>query len=276
MLDSLLQEVTNKMSKVIRGKFPLQNVFPSENDGIPFDVTFRVSKDETLSTEEIEQDKTAIDIKAHKFVLAAYSTAFRAMFYGPMKVNREVIPVKQTTVEAVRKLVSYFYELQIDGDDMTVLEILELVNLAERYDVTDLRYELDKLLRTFPITRENLMDTVEIAYQHSTFEVHSSDLLLINCAKFFLKNITSATEIVEFTVKLHERGQAAVSQELFTIVKRLESAKCRNCGEVSVSCLKGQEVVHNKLRKGLKVKKNIASSIVNEYFKSVKERKRER
>merc|ERR1712098_964171 len=166
--------------------------------------------------------------------------------------------------------------LQIDCDDMTVLEILELVNLAERYAVTDLKHDLEKLLQTFPITRENLMDTAVIAYQRSTFEAysHSSALLLLNCAKFFLKNITSASEIIEFTVKLNERGHAAVSQELFTIVKSLESAKCENCGEVS-SCLKGQEVVHIKLRKGLKVKKNIASATVNEYFMSVKDRKRE-
>merc|ERR1712142_623526 len=154
---------------------------------------------------------------------AAYSTVFRAMFYGPMKKNREVIPVKQTTVEAVQKLVSYFYELQIDGDDMTVLELFELVNLAERYAVTDLKHELEKLLQTFPITRENLMDTAEIAYQYSIFDA-GSNALLLNCAKFFLKNITSASEIVEFTVKLNERGHAAVSLELFTIVKSLESA----------------------------------------------------
>ena len=261
------------MSKVIRGKFPLQNVVPSENGGIPFDVTFRVSNDKTLSIEEVENDKTAIDIKAHRFVLAAYSSVFRAMFYGPLKENREVIPVKQTTIEAVRKLVSYFYELQIDGNDMTLLEIFELVNLAERYAVTDLKQELEKLLQTFPITRENLMDTAEIAYQYSIFDA-GSNALLLNCAKFLLKNITSASEIVEFTVKQHARGQAAVNQKLFSVVKSLESGKCGNCGEVS-SCLKGQEVVHNKLREGLKVKKNIASSIVNDYFKSVKERKRE-
>jgi len=170
------------------------------------------------------------------------------MFYGPLKETREIIPVKQTTFD---RLIKYFYQVKIYVDCFSVSEIFELLNLAERYDVAKLKIELKKMLQLFQVTRENLMETASIACQFSMFE-DSSSALLLNCAKFLYKNITSPKEIVEFTVDQHAKGLGEVHLKLFGLIKNFSG----NCGEPQ-PCLKGHRVAHHDLRKGLKVEKTI-------------------
>ena len=113
------------MSKVIQGR-SLATLLLDENvESIPFYVILRIVEDET---DLAEQDETRKDVKAHKFVLAANSPVFRGMFYGPLKETREIIPVKQTTFEAFKRLVEFFYQVKIDGSYLTILEIFELLN----------------------------------------------------------------------------------------------------------------------------------------------------
>ena len=90
-----------------------------EGDDIPFDVTFKIDVD----------DK---EIMAHKFILASVSPVFKKMFYGVMKESNDIIPVKQTPADAFSLLIDYFYQVEISCKEMTILELFELVNLAER------------------------------------------------------------------------------------------------------------------------------------------------
>ena len=75
-------------------------------------------------------------------ILASFSPVFKKMFYGAMKETRDEIPVDETTGKAFNKLVDYVYQVDINCEDMSLYELFELVNLAERYDVPELMNEL--------------------------------------------------------------------------------------------------------------------------------------
>ena len=84
--------------------------FRNANSDIPPDIFFRVSQDST-GDENVEmknEDKTKM-IGAHKLLLAGTSPVFQANFYGGMKMNGEVMVVKETTLEAFTTLLDLIY-----------------------------------------------------------------------------------------------------------------------------------------------------------------------
>ena len=78
------------------------NVFLAAKSDLPPDVYFLLPDGE----EEGNSFKT---IKAHKLLLAGVSPVFRAQFFGPMKDEREVIEVQDTTAEAFQAMVDFIY-----------------------------------------------------------------------------------------------------------------------------------------------------------------------
>jgi len=220
------------------------------DDCIPFDVTFViVEKGKDNHTQEKE-------VKAHKLILATFSSVFRAMFFGPIRESKDVIPFQETTVKAFKKMVDYFYQVDIDCGKIGVIEMCDIVNLAEKYNVPKLKEELKEQMEKMekvPISMENLIEVATaatIVSKFSNFEDVSS-VLLLNCAKVLKENIPVGVEQVKFAVDQHATGMGSIALELLTLGQSLE---CENCQEVN--CMKGQTVRRDKLRKGLKVRPN--------------------
>ena len=66
--------------------------FLAPDSDLPPDVFFLVNDEENRGGSPT--------IGAHKFILAGVSPVFRGMFYGPLKEEREVVEVKETTYKA--------------------------------------------------------------------------------------------------------------------------------------------------------------------------------
>ena len=100
------------MSSVIKGKMPEYAILFQDQetgDGIPFDVTFEIvqADDNTVTEEELVKGAKRVkrirsvkkvkkvkgEIKAHKYILAASSPVFKAMFFGLMKENKDVMKI---------------------------------------------------------------------------------------------------------------------------------------------------------------------------------------
>ena len=96
-------------------------------------------------------------------ILATFSSVFRAMFFGPMRESKDVIPVRETTVEAFKKLIDYIYQVDIDIGGIELIEVFDLVNLAERYNVPELKEELKDQMELVPVALENLMEVATMA-----------------------------------------------------------------------------------------------------------------
>ena len=193
------------------------------------------------------------EIKAHKLLLAALSPVFKTMFFGPMKDDKKVVTVKDTTYQAFVKVVEYIYQIDIDTSNMTLQEFYEIVNLAKMYDMPRLMDELKIQMDNIPLSMENLLDVAHTATQYSQFDEVSTSLLLA-CAKFLQKSIGGPIQQLRFAVDQYACGRGDTALELLTVLLDLPPLECYNCGEKD--CLTGQTVAQEKITRDLKVKVN--------------------
>jgi hypothetical protein len=98
------------------------------------------------------------EVKGHKLILGLISPGFKKQFFGNAKDEEEIIPVRQTNKEAFEKMITYIYSKPFDWSSMTVIDLYEFANLAEKYDVSSLMEEVKTQLVKYPLTMENLMD----------------------------------------------------------------------------------------------------------------------
>jgi len=274
LLDSLLQEIfIFAMSSVIKGKMPEYAILFQDQEtggGIPFDVTFKIveANDNTV-TEEEEPDKgikrakrsTRVkkvkevkgEIKAHTFILAASSPVFKAMFFGPMKEGLDVIEVKETSFEAFKKLIEYIYHVDIECKDISIVELYDIVNLAERYDMSKLKEELMIQMKNISISMDNVVEVATIANEYSQFE-EVSDAVMMLCVNFLQKTINDpADERLEFALTQFARGNGKIALKLLSLVKQLPPlVRCKNCK--GKPCIVGQDVPYMNMRQGFKMK----------------------
>jgi len=204
-----------------------------DDSDLPYDITFEI-----IGNEKCKGRK----IKAHKSILSAFSPVFKRMFFGALKETKNVIPVEQTTADAFEKMVEFLYHVDIDYQKMTVLEIFDLVNLAERYDVPKLMRELMVSLTMVPLAMDNLMEVAIIASKFSQFE-NASAALLLHCAKYFHEKISEPREQVKFVVAQQSEGHGNAALKLLSLAESMPPAAqpvCENCKEKD--CLVGREV----------------------------------
>ena len=145
-------------------------VFLSPESEIPPDVLFRIQAEEEDSASREGSRKT---IGAHRLILAVVSPVFRGMFFGPMKDTSEVIDVKETTAEAFETMITYIYkplnDLNGEQDIFNISQIkcpqrlLELLALADKYQILKLVTLTSEALNSLSITRENMIFTATVA-----------------------------------------------------------------------------------------------------------------
>ena len=134
--------------------------FLSPDSEIPHDVHF------LAKGEDEGQDSASKPIGAHKVLLAGVSPVFRRMLFGPLKEEREVIEVKDTTHEAFNTMVKFIYkppgsrffpapyeddenhegEYNEEEFNQNVIhcpqKFFDLVDLAEKYEIFSLKEAL--------------------------------------------------------------------------------------------------------------------------------------
>jgi len=235
--------------------------------GIPFDVTFHIVEAEDDTEEEHNKGVKRVKrskrvkiakalkgkMKAHRYILAASSPVFKAMFYGPMKESKDVIEVKETSYEAFKKLLEYIYHVDIECKDISIVELYELVNLAERYDMPKLKKELKIQMKNISISMDNVVEVASTAHEYSHFE-EVSNTVMMSCVKFLQKTIDDPTdERLEFALTQFASGNGKIALKLLALVKQLPPlVRCKNCK--GKPCIVGQNVPYVKMRQGLKMR----------------------
>jgi len=259
------------MSSVIKGKMPEHAILFQDQEtggGISFDVTFKIveADDNTVTEEDLDQGakrkrikrvkkikKVKGEIKAHKYILAASSPVFKAMFFGPMKENKDVVEVKETSYEAFKKLIEYIYQVDIECKDISIVELYDIVNLAERYDMPKLKEELKIQMKNISISMDNVIEVATSANEYSQFE-EVSDAVMMSCVNFLQKTINDpADERLEFALTQFASGSGKIALKLLALVKQLPPlVRCKNCK--GKPCIVGECVPYVKMRPGLKMK----------------------
>ena len=187
---------------------------------IPSDVCFLV-KDETTAGE----NGSFKSIRAHKFLLAGSSPVFRAQFFGPMKDTGEVLEVKDTTAGAFGTMVRYIY--RSPGANTFTLdaircpqELMELHELAVRYQILGLEKMTTHALDTVVITRENMFFTATVAQKRKNTEFEDiCKKLQMKCLKFLYDTMTGASDMVVLIQQTKESFPDADLNILYELIK---------------------------------------------------------
>ena len=167
--------------------------FLSRDSNLPPDVLFLV-KDEDG---EGEQSRT---IAAHRFLLAGVSPVFGGMFFGPLRETGEVVEVKETTFEAFDTMIKYIYNPL--GEDPFNLDkircpqkLLELLTLANKYQLAKLTTMASEALESLAISRENMIFTATLAKKFKGVFDDLSSKLTMKCLKFLFDTTSSGGDI---------------------------------------------------------------------------------
>eukprot|EP00092_Neocalanus_flemingeri_P027190 GFUD01029487.1.p1 GENE.GFUD01029487.1~~GFUD01029487.1.p1 ORF type:complete len:312 (+),score=80.96 GFUD01029487.1:54-938(+) len=241
------------METITKGKFARLSLLQDPAYGVPSDVTFQIIRVTNEGTAEIRE--VLGDVTGHKLVFAAASSVFRNEFFGGLKETADVIPVKETTYEAFEKLMFFIYHKDIDWSGVTVPEMYDVVNLAERYIMPELMDEMMKQMENVPLANnDDLLNIAHTATEFNHLFPDVSSALLLSCAKFLQKTIPPSARL-QFAIDQSGTGKEATVLQLLSLAKDLPPVECSNCG--NVECMDGQLVVGiDKFTVGLKLRVN--------------------
>ena len=153
--------------------------FRTESSEIPPDIFFRalpkIRRIDNIEMDSDEECDQATMIGAHKLLLAAVSPVFRANFFGPMKMEGELMVVRETTVEAFATLINFIYwplgkEIFSLKHITNLEELCDIVEISERYQVPDLVQIAKEAIQTFEITEKNVIFSATVAEKYKVFE----------------------------------------------------------------------------------------------------------
>ena len=153
--------------------------FLSPDSDLPPDICFLVRRGE----DDKSSSKT---IRAHRWPLAGVSPVFRKQFFGLMKDEREVIEVEKTTAEAFQTMIDFIYrhprqEIFLINNTDCPQKLFEILELAERYQVWDLKAPVKKALENFVVTRVNFVTSATVARNYKVLFEDFSLILSMRC-----------------------------------------------------------------------------------------------
>ena len=195
-------------------------IFLSPDSELPPDVSFLLA--------DVEDSNSSRTIRAHKYFLGAVSPVFRKQFFGPMKNDRDKIELKETTAKAFQTMIDFIYRKA--GQEFSVDNIkcpqkqFEVLQLADYYEVLDLKTCVTEALENFVVTRENFLRSATVA---SNYRVLFEDFALIlstKCLKFLhdtARNPYDMASVIEDTLK----NFPEVSLDILLELKRVEDEK---------------------------------------------------
>lgn len=177
---------------------------------LPFDVSFNV----------IEDERVTARLGAHRCLLATCSPVFRTEFFGLLAENEKVIEIKETSQHAFYFLLNYIYGASLEPTaDMGALQLFEILNLAERYDMARLKAEVTECLEQLRMKEEDVLGVARVAEAFSHFEAVSG-AVLASCSRLLKDVIVSDTVREEFC---HTRLQYPEDSQLVDdLLQRVE------------------------------------------------------
>jgi len=183
--------------------------------GIAPDVTFKIHPAEGQPGE----------FKAHRLILGFLSPVFRNQFFGPAKDTEDVISVKGTTKKAFETMIHFIYGKKIIWEVMSLSELFDVVNMAELYILPELMEEVKKIIETYDLTDENLIEAAAIAEAFSHFEEPSAALMnhCQNVVKIEIKTLQEAADFASKHASTKFEGLA------LKLIASLKTHVCSNC-----------------------------------------------
>ena len=131
-------------------------------------------------------------VGAHKVFLADISPVFKEMLFGPMKGTGEVIEVKEIFPEDFSAMISFIYKPP--GDEFSLddircpQELFQLMTVADKYEILNLKGLISEALGSLAISHENLLFSATVAKQYRPLFEDVSKRLMLRCLNFVTTN----------------------------------------------------------------------------------------
>ena len=172
----------------------------STSSAIPTDITFKVVD---------KEDQVVANLEAHKMIVALHSDHFRNALYGSgvnFKEDREgIMVIKETTKDAFEDFLGFLYEKKIDFKSKNLGELFEILNLAERYQVRELKDMTVEVFKNIPIAMDNVVDMAATAEEFSHFDAMSK-AVYSRCVAFIEGQFTNAQSVIEFIQRNEDKA----------------------------------------------------------------------
>ena len=182
--------------------------------------------------------------EAHKIILALHSDHFKNAFFGSGTFFKEkeegTVVIKETTKEAFEDFLGFNYEKKIEFEKKTLEELYEILNLAEKYQVKELKDKVVNFIKSFPLSIHNVVKVATTSQEFSHFNEESEGLYK-NCVAFLGKHFANVAHSVLNFVSRHE--------DEIMVLKLLKDVKnnqpCSNCQQKP--CRNGSSILENDL-----------------------------
>ena len=215
--------------------------FLEESSEIPPDIVFNVMEQGEEAEDEIVNldDWKTSKVPGHRLLLAGVSPVFRKEFFGPLKTTRDVIDIKETTIEAFTIMMDFIYKHDGLKNISCPQTLCQVLNLSERYQVTGLNESVAKALHGLAITPQNLMFTATVAKNYMVFE-EVSKMLTNKCGDFLSTQFKTSAQVFDFLQSTYASFPGA---EMDILVQLLRSnTVCPNCKKRVNQCMDGEDV----------------------------------
>ena len=172
----------------------------STSTTIPTNITFKVVD---------KEDQVVANLEAHKMIVALHSDHFRNAIYGSgvnFKEDREgIMVIKETTKDAFEDFLGFLYEKKIDFKSKNLGELFEILNLAERYQVRELKDMTVEVFKNIPIAMDNVVEMAATAEEFSHFDAMSK-VVCSRCVAFIEGHFTNAQSVIEFIQRNEDKA----------------------------------------------------------------------
>ena len=172
-------------------------------------------------------------LDANKIIIALHSDHFKNAFFGSgvrFKEQEEgIVVIKDTTEEAFEDFLGFNYEKKIKFEKKTLKELYEILNLAEKYQVKELKDRVSKFIKNFPISISNVVDVAATTQEFSHFE-NLSNGLYAACVAFIATEFTNAQSVLAF-VQGNEAKMTVMKllQDVNISAQMIPDNQCKDC-----------------------------------------------
>ena len=112
-----------------------------------------------------------------------------------MKAKDGIVVIKDTTKAAFEDFVGFHYEKNIEFNKRTLKELFEILNLAEKYQTKELHDKVDRQIKYFPLTMENVVKVASTTQEFSQFN-NLSENLYTRCVVFIEEHCATVPTIL--------------------------------------------------------------------------------
>lgn len=173
-----------------------------------------------------------MEVKAHKMILALVSDVFVKEFFGSMKEEEDEIDIKDASQEVFQAMIDFIYNKHVDIGEYDLVFTSQLYNLAEKYNIQDLRREIIASIPKHDMTDENVLDVAILAEENIHHKPLCEELYTAATGylmKKFDGKLDNAVEFISHTEATQANGLVLI--KMITRMKEMPpiATKCENC-----------------------------------------------